>query len=153
MDPITPHLWLDGTAEDAARFHVDTFPESRIGRITRYDPASAEVSGQPEGSVMAVSYELNGQPFVALNGGPAFRLTPAISFFVSSDTDRVVDRLFETLSEDGEILMPLQEYPFSEKYGWVNDRFGVSWQLNFAPGPMTIAPSLMFVGDRHGRAE
>lgn len=153
MQKITPHLWFDQEAEEAAGFYTSAFESSELGRITRYDEASAEASGQPEGSVLTVEFELEGQPFVGLNGGPQFQFTPAASFFVSCETREEIDRLYETLSEGGADLMPLQKYPFSERYGWFTDRYGLSWQLNLAPAEQKITPSLMFVGEQHGKAE
>jgi predicted 3-demethylubiquinone-9 3-methyltransferase (glyoxalase superfamily) len=151
---ITPNLWFDTQAEEAANFYVTLFDNSRIGEITRYDDASAEVSGQPQGSAMTVSFELAGQRFVALNGGPQFQFTPAISFFVYCPTEAEVDELYAELSDGGAVLMPLQKYPFNDRYAWVQDRFGVSWQLYFGePRPWKIALSLMFVGDQSGKAE
>ncbi|MEJ2752843.1 MAG: VOC family protein, partial [Chloroflexota bacterium] len=151
---ITPNLWFDTQAEEAANFYVTLFDNSRIGEITRYDDASAEVSGQPQGSAMTVSFELAGQRFVALNGGPQFQFTPAISFFVYCPTEAEVDELYAELSDGGAVLMPLQKYPFNDRYAWVQDRFGVSWQLYLGePRPWKIALSLMFVGDQSGKAE
>lgn len=153
MQGITPHLWFPNEAEEAARFYVGVFESSTIGAVLRYDEAAAEASGQPEGSVLTASFELHGHDFVALNGGPQFRFTPAVSFFVSCDTPDEIDRLFTKLSDGGAVLMPLQKYPFSERYGWANDRYGVSWQLNLAPSEQKITPSLMFVGEQAGKAE
>ena len=150
---IVPYLWFHNQAEEAVDFYVSLFDDAKIGDVIRYDEASADASGQPEGSVMTVKYQLAGQQFVALNGGPHFNFTPAISFFVSCDTEEEVDRLWEQLSAGGETLMPFQKYPFANKFGWTNDRYGVSWQLNLAPAPQKIVPFLMFVGDQHGKAE
>lgn len=119
MQRIVPSLWYDGEAEQAANFYVSLFPNSRIVNIARYGGAGAEVSGKPEGSVMAVSFELDGQAFLALNGGPAFRFTPAISFIVNCETQAELDRLWEKLSEGGA----------TEQCGWLRDRYGVSWQI------------------------
>ena len=160
---ITPYLWFDDQAEEAANFYVSTFSAiagsatddktSQIGNVTRYGEAAAEVSGKPAGTAMTVEFQLDGQKFVALNGGPEFNFTPAISFFVSCQTESEVDALWETLSDGGEVLMPLGQYPFSEKFGWLNDAYGVSWQLNLAPSPQKITPFLLFVGEQQGKAE
>lgn len=112
-----------------------------------------EVSGKKAGTVMTVAFEIAGQEFLGLNGGPLFHITPAISFTVSCDSEKEVDDLWKALSKDGKVLMELQEYPFSKKYGWVQDRFGVSWQLNLAPSEHKIRPSFLFVGEQHGKAE
>jgi len=102
---------------------------------------------------MTVEFQLAGQKFIALNGGPEYHFTPAISFFVSCDTGAEIDTLWEHLSEGGEVLMPLDRYPFSEKFGWLNDKYGVSWQLILDGSPQKITPFLMFVGEQNGKAE
>lgn len=150
---ITPFLWFDHQAEEAATFYASLFAHAQIGEVTRYSPASAAASGLPEGSVMTVPFQLEGLAFVALNGGPLFTFTPAVSFFVNCDDEAEIDTLWHQLSAGGTPLMPLDHYPFSEKFGWLNDRFGLSWQLNLAPSATKIAPYLLFVGDQHGKAE
>lgn len=102
---------------------------------------------------MTVEFRIAGQAFVALNGGPQFKPTPAISFFVNCADAAEIDRLFSALSPGGEILMPLQAYPFSERYAWIQDRFGISWQLMLGERAQKIAPCLMFVGEQCGNAE
>jgi predicted 3-demethylubiquinone-9 3-methyltransferase (glyoxalase superfamily) len=119
MQKITPFLWFDNKAEEAVNFYVSIFRNSKIGSIARYGDEGAEVSGRPEGSVMTVTFQLEGQEFVALNGGPQFTFTPAISFFVSCETQEEVDELWEKLSEGGE----------TEQCGWLKDKYGVSWQI------------------------
>ena len=153
---IVPHLWFDDQAEEAASFYTSLFDDSAVGATTRYSKAGHEIHGRPEGSVMAVEFELAGHELVALNGGPLFQLTPAISFFVTCETEAEVDDLWRALSEDGTALMPLDRYDWSEKYGWVQDRYGLSWQV--ALGDLEdvgrkITPALLFVGDAFGRAE
>jgi predicted 3-demethylubiquinone-9 3-methyltransferase (glyoxalase superfamily) len=159
---ITPYLWFDDQAEEAANFYVSIFSSSRsasgeknseIGSISRYGDEGAEVSGRPSGTVMTVEFRLKGQEFIALNGGPEFKFTPAISFFVSCETEAEINDLWGKLSDRGEILMPLNQYPFSEKFGWVNDKFGVSWQLNLARSEQKITPFLLFVGKQHAKTE
>jgi predicted 3-demethylubiquinone-9 3-methyltransferase (glyoxalase superfamily) len=153
MQKITPFLWFDNQAEEAVNFYTSIFKDSKIASVTRYGEEGAEISGRPKGSVMTVEFELEGQKFVALNGGPYITFSPAISFFVSCKTEEQTDRIFNKLSEGGMILMELDKYPFSKRYGWVQDKFGVSWQLNFASRTQIIAPFLMFVGEQHGKAE
>lgn len=155
MQKITPNLWFGDDAEDAVNVYTDIFDDSSIGTVSRYDEASAAASGQPEGSVMTVAFELEGQQFLALNGGSAFEFTPAISFTVSCPTSDEVDELWARLSDGGEELMPLDSYPFSDRYGWTTDEFGVSWQLIHADdgAEREIVPSLLFVGERCGQAE
>ncbi|MCL5432911.1 MAG: VOC family protein, partial [Patescibacteria group bacterium] len=116
----------------------------------------AKVSGMPKDSVMTVAFELGGLEFIALNGGPEFKFSPAVSFFVNCKTKEEVDKLWTKLSEDGAVLMKLDKYLFSEKYGWVQDKFGVSWQLMFSGNgdvKQKITPTLMFVQEVAGKAE
>lgn len=150
---ITPFLWFDSQAEEAAQFYTTVFENSRMRNITRYSESVAQVASRPAGSAMTVAFTLAGQDFTAINGGPQFEFTPAVSFFVSCADVAETKRIFELLAEQGTVLMPLQEYPFSERFGWTQDRYGVSWQINAAPRPQKIAPSLMFVGEQSGRAE
>lgn len=153
MQKIIPYLWFNNQAEEAANFYTSIFKNANMGDVSRYSEASAEVSGIPEGSVMTVAFQIKGQEFVGLNGGPAFNFTPAISFFVSCESEGEIDELWGKLADGGETLMPLDNYPFSDKFGWLNDRFGVSWQLNLASSAQKITPFLLFVGDQHGKAE
>ena len=128
MQTITPFLWFDHQAEEAAKFYTSVFPNSRVVGVTRYDAAAAKASGRAEGSVMTVAFELDGQPFTALNGGPVFRFTEAISFVVSCRTQEEVDARWERLSDGGQ----------PGRCGWLKDRYGVSWQI--VP---TILPELL----------
>lgn len=152
---ITPTLWFEQDAENAAAFYVSVFERSMLGDVTKYTEAAADASGQDPGSTMTVSFDLEGCEFVALNGGPQFEFTPAISFIVNCPTADEVDDLWAALSMDGQALMPLDEYPFSDRYGWLEDRYGVSWQLLYTDevSERSIVPSLMFVGENCGRAE
>lgn len=156
MSKITPNLWFDDQAEEAARFYTSLFEDSKVGHVARYNKAAAEAASMPEGSAMIVTFQLAGQEFVGLNGGPHFKFTPAISFFVTLHTGAEVDALWEKLAAGGTPLMPLQAYEWSDKYGWLNDRYGLSWQIalgRFEEVDQTITPSLLFVGKQHGRAE
>jgi predicted 3-demethylubiquinone-9 3-methyltransferase (glyoxalase superfamily) len=156
MEKIVPNLWFDDNAEEAVRFYTSVFDNSRTNKTARYDSEGAKVSGQPEGSVLTVEFELEGYRFIALNGGPVFSFTPAISFMVACDTKEKVDRLWTTLSEGGTELMALDTYPFSERYGWVQDKYGLSWQIMFMGDreiKQLITPTLMYVGDMAGKAE
>lgn len=152
---IIPHLWFDDQAEEAAEFYTSLFEPSGVGTVTRYGKEGFEIHGQPEGKVMTVEFELAGYKIIALNGGPHFSFTPAISFFVVCETESEVDALWQELSEGGAALMPLDTYDWSEKYGWVQDRYGLSWQLSLgeleAIG-QKITPLLMYVS-KNGRAE
>lgn len=150
---IVPFLWFANDAEEAVNFYTTCFSNSKMGSITHYDEASAKASGQPKDSVLTASFQLNGQEFIALNGGPVFKFTPAISFSVNCQSENEVDELWKKFSEGGKIMMELSEYPFSKKFGWIQDKYGLSWQLNFTGSPQKIIPSLMFTGKQTGRAE
>jgi predicted 3-demethylubiquinone-9 3-methyltransferase (glyoxalase superfamily) len=115
MQGITPFLWFDGTAEEAAQFYVSIFKNSKIGTVNRY----GEHGPGPKGSVMIATFQINGQNFIALNGGPQFKFTPAISFVVNCETQEEVDHFWEKLSQGGKI----------QQCGWLQDKFGVSWQI------------------------
>lgn len=119
MQKITPFLWFDSQAEEAVNFYVSVFKNSRILSMQRYGPEAAEVSGRPKGSVMTVSFLLDGQEFVALNGGPVYKISPAISFVVNCKTQEEVDEYWEKLTAGGEEV----------QCGWLTDKFGVSWQI------------------------
>lgn len=149
MKKIIPFLWFENQAEEAANFYTANFKNSEIGNVLRY----GEAGPGPAGSVVTVSFELEGQEFTAINGGPQYKFTPAVSFFVNCETENEVDQLFKNLSEGGSVLMPLQEYPFSPKFAWIEDKYGISWQLNLASHPQKIVPYLLFVGEQHGNAE
>lgn len=155
MQKIIPHLWFDKDAEEAAKFYTSIFQDGKIGSITRYTEAGHEIHGMEAGSVMTVNFEIDGYNFIGLNGGPHFKFTPAISFMVNLPTKREVDELWEKLSDGGIALMPLDSYPFSERYGWIQDKYGVSWQLFFSDQlpQRKIIPSLLFVGAKAGKAE
>ena len=118
---ITPCLWFDDQGEEAAKFYVSIFPNSKLGKISRYTEAGQEIHQQKPGSVMTVEFELDGQPFTALNGGPMFKFTEAISFQIPCETQEEIDHYWSRLSEDGD--------PKSQKCGWLKDKFGVSWQV------------------------
>src|SRR2546427_9884141 len=133
MQKIAPFLWFDNHAEDAVKFYVSIFKNSKIGSITRYEEEAAKASGRPKGSVMTVAFELAGQEFVALNGGPRFKFTEAISFVVNCETQEEIDHFWEKLTADGG-----QE----SMCGWLKDKFGLSWQI--VP---TDLPKLMQSGD------
>jgi predicted 3-demethylubiquinone-9 3-methyltransferase (glyoxalase superfamily) len=119
MHKISLCLWFDSEGEDAARFYTSIFKNSKIGRVTRYDEAAAKAAGRPQGSVMTVEFELDGQRFMALNGGPVFTFTEAISLVVNCETQKEVDYFWEKLSAGGQEV----------QCGWLKDRFGVSWQI------------------------
>ena len=149
MSKITPHLWFDTKAKEAAEFYSEVFPDSHVANVTT-------LRDTPSGDCDVVSFSVWGHDFMAISAGPLFQFNPSISFIVNFDPDslpdaaQVLDSVWAQLVEGGNALMPLGEYPFSERYGWVADRYGVSWQLILSetegdPRP-TIVPSLMFTG-------
>jgi len=150
---IVPCLWFDRDAEDAASFYTSLFPHARLNNVTRYGTEGQEITGRTPGSVMTVEFELAGYRFTALNGGPEFAFTPAVSFYVTCATPAEVDALWAPLIDGGQALMELDTYDWSPRYGWLRDRFGVTWQLTVGDAPQPVIPSLLFVGDQHGRAE
>lgn len=156
MQKITPHLWFDHEAKEAAEFYTSVFPDSQMVN-------TAALHDTPSGDTDLVTFKLAGQSFMAISAGPLFKFNPSVSFFVNFDPSRDeharqnIDVLWERLSEGGTALMPLQEYPFSQRFGWVQDRYGLSWQLILS-NPAgeerpVIVPALMFTGAVAGRAE
>ncbi len=119
MQKLTPCLWFDDKAEEAATFYVSIFKNSRLGSIARYGEAGAQASGRPKDSVMTVTFEIEGQEFVALNGGPLFTFSEAVSFMVKCNSQAEIDEVWSKLSEGGE------EGPC----GWLKDKYGLSWQI------------------------
>jgi len=150
MPTITPHLWFDKGAKEAAQLYVSLFSgRSKITNVTT-------LHDTPSGDCDVVSFELAGQPFLSISAGPLFRFNPSVSFHVKCRTKDEVDSLWVRLSKGGTALMELGEYPFSERYGWLQDEYGLSWQLMFtgdAPIRQKITPVLMFAGKVCGKAE
>jgi len=120
MPKITPFLWFNHQAEDAARFYTSIFKNSKIGRILRYSEGVAKATGQPAGSVLTIEFEIEGQKFVALNGGPQFKFNESVSFVVNCETQEEVDYFWEKLTADG---------GEESACGWLTDKFGLSWQV------------------------
>ena len=118
---LTPCLWFDSQAEEAARYYTGIFKNSKIGRIARYGEAGREVHGRPAGSVMTIEFELEGQPFTALNGGPVFSFNEAISFQIGCDTQEEVDYYWDRLTRGGDVK--------AQQCGWLKDKYGLSWQV------------------------
>jgi predicted 3-demethylubiquinone-9 3-methyltransferase (glyoxalase superfamily) len=156
MQKITPHLWFDKEAKEAAEFYISLFPNSKITNITT-------LHNTPSGDCDVVSLELAGQSFMTISAGPLFKFNPSVSFIVNFDPSRDknarenIDALWKKLSRGGTALMPLQQYPFSQRYGWIQDKYGLSWQLILSDPKGEerpfIVPSLMFVGAVCGKAE
>nr|WP_088103068.1 VOC family protein [Halalkalibacter urbisdiaboli] len=153
---IVPHLWFNYEAKEATQFYTSIFPDSKVTNITT-------LRNTPSGDCDVVSFNISGYSFMAINGGPNFQFNPSISFFVNFDPSidknarENLDQLWEKLSQDGTPLMPLQEYPFSKRYGWIQDKYGLTWQLILTnpegkKRPFII-PSMMYVQEVCGKAE
>ena len=162
MNKISTNLWFDNQAEQAAEFYISVFG-GKTGRKLYYTEAGQEVHGQKPGTLMTIDFTVADHNFVGLNGGPVFTFNPSVSFIVNYDPSQDenakenLDEAWQKLSEGGTALMPLQEYPFSKHYGWIQDKYGVSWQLMLTnpegePRPI-ITPSLMFTEQMCGKAE
>ena len=154
MQKIIPSFWYDTQGEEAARFYTSIFKNSRILNTTYYGDAGAEVSGQKKGTVMTVEFELEGQKFTALNGGPMFKFTKGTSLFVRCENEKEINELWSKLSQGGKVVWELQKYPWSERYGWCEDKFGLSWQLILGGGgKQKIVPPFLFSDDLLGKGE
>lgn len=153
---IVPHLWFDKEAKEAAEFYTSLLPDSNVTNVTT-------LHNTPSGDCDIVSFTLAGQPFMAISAGPVFKLNPSISFLVNfdpskdNDAKKNIDAVWEKLSEGGSALMPLQEYPWSKRYGWIKDKYGLTWQLMLTDPKgeerPPIIPSLLFTQDGYGKAE
>lgn len=151
MQKISPHLWFDKEAVQAAEFYTGLIENSKIKDITT-------LQNTPSGTAETVTIELAGQEFMLLSAGPLFKFNPSISFIIACKTIEEVDSLWNKLADGGTELMPLDSYDFSEKYGWIEDKFGVSWQLIYvddygAMDTQKITPTLLFTGDQCGKAD
>ncbi|MDR7418588.1 MAG: VOC family protein [Armatimonadota bacterium] len=149
MQRIVPHLWFDTEAREAAEFYTSVFGDSRVTNVTT-------LHDTPSGDTDVVSFELSGQRFMAISAGPLFRFNPSVSFLVACGAPEEVDALWTRLLQGGAALMPLGAYPFSRRYGWLQDRYNLSWQImdiGGRPIKQRIVPTLMFVGAVCGRAE
>jgi len=149
MQKITPHLWFDKEALEAANLFISTFPNSKVKNTTM-------LHNTPSGSVDIVNFELLGLEFQAISAGPLFKFNPSISFHVTCKTKEEVDEIWKKLSHGGQVLMELGAYPFSERYGWLQDKYGLSWQIIYSSGEhvkQKITPVIMFVGSVCGKAE
>ena len=148
MQKIVPHLWFDKEARQAAEFYASTFDSSGIDSVTT-------LHDTPSGDAEVIGFQIMGYRFMAISAGPFFKINPSISFHARCRTVEEADRLWEKLSPGGTVMMELGEYPFSRRYGWIQDPFGVSWQVILTEGNFRqrVMPALMFVGNVCGRAE
>lgn len=154
IQPIAPFLWYNLQAEEAMAHYTAAIAGSRVGPLYRFPsgPLDGPMQGL-EDKVMTGVFTLAGRRIMAFDGGPHFKFTPAISLFVACETVAQVDALWASLGEGGNVLMPLGPQPFSEHFGWLEDKYGLSWQLHMAGQPMSISPFFMFTGAQFGRAE
>jgi predicted 3-demethylubiquinone-9 3-methyltransferase (glyoxalase superfamily) len=143
MQKIQTFLWLNDQAEEAANLYSAAFTKAK----------TVNTMPGPGGKPMGVTVELADREFILFNGGPQYHPTPSISFFVQCETPEEVDKLWNTFSNGGTVRMELNKYPFSEKYGWIEDKFGVSWQVSLSRKPQSVAPAFMFNGAQQGRTE
>ena len=153
---IIPNLWFDHQAEEAVEFYTSVFEDSAILITCRFPEAGQEIHQKEAGSVMTIEFELAGLTVVALNGGPHFNFNPSVSLFVLCKTEEEINSYWDKLLNGGSEFMPLNAYEWSQRYGWLRDRYGVSWQLMLDTEPGTtdkIVPLLFFTGKRHGKAE
>jgi predicted 3-demethylubiquinone-9 3-methyltransferase (glyoxalase superfamily) len=150
MQKITPFLWFDNNAEEAVNFYTTLFDNSSILNITRYNEQSAAASGQKPGTAMTISFNLEGQNFTALNGGSYYKLNQSISFFVYCESDAKIEKIYNKLCKDGTIFFSLDKYDWSPRYAWVQDKFGLSWQLDVDKinNSQKILPAFLFVNDK-----
>ena len=156
MQKIVPHLWFDKEAKEAAGFYASVFPNSRVKSVQT-------LRNTPGGDTEVVSFDILGYSFMAISAGPLFKFNPSISFMINFDPSQDkdaktrIDEVWGKLSQGGNVLMPIQQYPFSERYGWVADKYGVTWQLILTDPEGEVRPplipSLMFVGKVCGKAE
>jgi predicted 3-demethylubiquinone-9 3-methyltransferase (glyoxalase superfamily) len=149
MQKITPHLWFDDNAEEAMDFYKSVFKDVEIGKVNRYPVEAPGI----EGDVITGTFKIAGYELMVLNGGPEFKFNPSVSLFVNIETEAEVDELYSKLSEGGSVLMELAKYDFSKKYAWVNDKYGVSWQLFLSDQKFGVTPAMLFVNKQAGKAE
>jgi predicted 3-demethylubiquinone-9 3-methyltransferase (glyoxalase superfamily) len=156
MQKIQPSLWFSqNNSEEAMKFYTSIFPHSKIDEIAYYPSGYTEgpLAGM-EGKVINGVFELSGQKFICLDGGPGvFEFNPSLSFFLNCATAAEVEDYYTKLVDGGSVLMELNKYPFSEKYAWISDKYGVSWQLNVGKKEKLISNAIMFSGARFGKAE
>jgi len=153
---ITPCLWFDKEAEEAAMLYTSIFKNSKIGTVSRYGKEGFEFHHMPEGTALIVTCELNDKKIMCLNGGPLFKFNPSISFFVTCKSIDETNEIWNKLFEGGKALMPIDKYAWSERYGWLQDRFGLTWQISYSnnsDADQKITPSFLFTAHNFGRAE
>lgn len=157
MQRIVPNIWFDQNAEEAAAFYAATFPDAEVLDIVRYPTEGLpDFQQHMAGLPLTVAFEIGGYRLTAINAGPEFPVNPSISFMINFDAEETetLDATWDGLLEGGQVLLPLDAYPFSDRYGWVQDRYGVTWQLMLgAAGGPRVVPNLMFAGPAQNRAQ
>ncbi len=149
MQKITTHLWFDTQAKEATAFYVTLFPNSKIKNITT-------ITDTPSGDCDVVSFDLAEQGFMAISAGPYFKFNPSISLFAVFDSEKEIENVWNKLIEGGKALMPYDTYPWAKKYGWLQDKYGLSWQLSLSDNhkmEQQITPMMMFTQDKSGKAK
>jgi len=149
MQKITPHLWFNTEAKEASALYTSLFPNSKINNVR-------QISDTPSGDCDIVTFQLSGLEFMAISAGPYFTFNPSISLFAVFDNEQEIKKVWDRLIEGGKALMPYDTYPWAKKYGWLQDKYGLSWQLSWSEGPQTnqqITPSLMFTQDKVGKVK
>lgn len=153
---IVPHLWFDNQAQEAVDYYTAIFKNSKTGARTYYTKAGQQEDQQEVGSLMTVDFEIAKFKMTALNGGPQFKFNPSISFFVLCSSEEEISAYWEKFSQGAEVLMPLESYDWSVRYGWLQDKFGVNWQFMLEDADIIqeqIIPMIFFTGQRHGQSE
>jgi predicted 3-demethylubiquinone-9 3-methyltransferase (glyoxalase superfamily) len=153
MKKITSCLWFNNNAEEAVKLYTSIFFNSKIGKTLRYGESGAQASGQKKDAVMTIEFDIEDRTILALNGGPHFKFTPSLSYFVWCRTEAEISRLWKALSTDGQVRMKLDKYPWAEQYAWTADKFGVEWQLILSEQKRKIAPAFLFVDKLFGKGE
>ena len=149
MQKIIPHLWFDTEAVNATAFYASLFPDSKVDNVTT-------ITGTPSGDADIITFTLLGEHFMAISAGPYFKINPSVSLFVTFDTQKEIDEVWNKLAEGGKVMMPYQSYPWAKMYGWLEDKYGLSWQLSLSEHPQTeqrITPMLMFTNAVVGKAK
>jgi predicted 3-demethylubiquinone-9 3-methyltransferase (glyoxalase superfamily) len=150
---IMPCLWFDNGIDVAVRLYTSVFKNSKIKGTSHYTESATGPSGKKVGETLTAVFELYGQEIMALNGGPHFKQGPAQSLFVTCADANEVNSLWSALSQGGKVRMGLDKYPFAERYGWCEDKYGVQWQLIFRGGQQSVSPALLFTQDQRGKCE
>jgi predicted 3-demethylubiquinone-9 3-methyltransferase (glyoxalase superfamily) len=155
MQKITPFLWFDTQAEEAADFYLSIFDNAKKLNVSRYDESSANATGMKVGSAFVVSFQLEGQNFTAMNAGPHFKLNESISLFAYCESDEKIEKVYTNLCEGGKVLFPLDKYDWSPRYAWVVDKFGLSWQIDVEKinSSQKILPAILLVNEQTQRVK